>query len=205
MSLRLNTHQTYTLSLTQTSSTNSHYLLTHLLTYILATDSHHRYTRPVKMQFSPHQEGLAKVVRNNLENQQDWKQVTSHAEPSQPRPLLSGQPPRRMYIHPDEQIDIIKAEKALGEAVPQEPDYEWVLPIHISEKPSLRAFAAVFDALDALPPAARLAEAEGDAAPDWRKWRGSWRGKRVLLATVHDDSTVVYYMMHDGIVKPRQN
>lgn len=157
------------------------------------------------MQFPPHLEGLAKVVRNNLENQQDWKHVTSHAEPSQPRPLLSGLPPRRMYIHPDEQIDIIKAEKALGETVPQEPDYEWVLPIHISEKPTLRAFAAVFDALDALPPATRLAEAEGDAAPDWRKWRGSWRGKRVLLATVHDDSTVVYYMMHDGIVKPRQN
>ncbi|KAG6364420.1 hypothetical protein INS49_006021 [Diaporthe citri] len=157
------------------------------------------------MQFPPHLEGLAKVVRNNLENQQDWKQVTSHAEPSQPRPLLSGLPPRRMYIHPDEQIDIIKAEKALGESVPQEPDYEWVLPVHISEKPTMRAFAAVFDALDALPPATRLAEAEGDAAPDWRKWRGSWRGKRVLLATVHDDSTVVYYMMHDGIVKPRQN
>jgi len=27
----------------------------------------------------------------------------------------------------------------------------------------------------------------------------------VLLATLHDDSTVVYYVMHDGIVKPRQN
>ncbi len=29
--------------------------------------------------------------------------------------------------------------------------------------------------------------------------------KRVLLATVGDDSTVVYYIVHDGIVKPRQN
>ncbi|KAI3399030.1 hypothetical protein diail_7830 [Diaporthe ilicicola] len=157
------------------------------------------------MHFPLHLGGLAKVVRNNLENQQDWKHVTSHAEPSQTRPLLSGLPPRRMYIHPDEQIDIIKAEKALGETVPQEPDYEWVLPIHISEKPTLAAFAAVFDSLDALPPASKLVETEGDAAPDWKKWRGSKRGKRVLLATVHDDSTVVYYMMHDGIVKPRQN
>jgi len=26
-----------------------------------------------------------------------------------------------------------------------------------------------------------------------------------LLATLTDDSTVVYYIMHDGIVKPRQN
>jgi tRNA-splicing endonuclease subunit Sen15, fungi type len=164
------------------------------------------------MQFPPHLEGLAKVVRNNLEHQQDWKHVTSHSEPSQPRPLLSGLPPRRMYVHPDEQIDIIKAEKAMGTTVPhQKPDYEWVMPIHISEKPTLRAFSAIFDALDALPPATNLAEAEaeagagGETVPDWRKWRGAWRGKRVLLAIVHDDSTVVYYMMHDGIVKPRQN
>ena len=33
-----------------------------------------------------------------------------------------------------------------------------------------------------------------------------WRTtKRVLLATVDNDSTVVYYIIHDGIVKPRQN
>lgn len=37
------------------------------------------------------------------------------------------------------------------------------------------------------------------------QWRGEKRQKRVLLATLHDDSTVVYYIMHDGIVKPRQN
>ena len=29
--------------------------------------------------------------------------------------------------------------------------------------------------------------------------------KRLLLATLDDDSTVVYYIVHDGIVKPRQN
>ena len=38
-----------------------------------------------------------------------------------------------------------------------------------------------------------------------KNWRGDERQKRVLLATLHDDSTVVYYIMHDGIVKPRQN
>lgn len=37
------------------------------------------------------------------------------------------------------------------------------------------------------------------------EWRGERRQKRLLLATLHDDSTVVYYIMHDGIVKPRQN
>jgi tRNA-splicing endonuclease subunit Sen15 len=37
-----------------------------------------------------------------------------------------------------------------------------------------------------------------------QRWR-SQAPKRLLLATVHEDSTVVYYIVHDGIVKPRQN
>lgn len=157
------------------------------------------------MAISAQLEGLTRIVLNNLENQQEWKHVTSHRESSQPRPLISGLPPRRMYVHPDEQIAIIKAEKALGGSIPQEPEYEWILPVHLSEKVSLETFAAVFDSIDALPPAAKATESLDDDCPEWRKWRGSKRGKRALMAVVHDDSTVVYYMMHDGIVKPRQN
>lgn len=158
------------------------------------------------MAFPPHAEGLTRVVLDNLKNQQDWTNITTHADSSLPRPLISGLPPRRMYMHPDEQVDIIKAEKALGETISQaqDPEYEWVMPIHLSEKPTLSAFAAVFDSIEALPPGGKARENEDDGA-EWKKWRGSKRGKRVLLATIHDDSTVVYYMMHDGIVKPRQN
>lgn len=29
--------------------------------------------------------------------------------------------------------------------------------------------------------------------------------KRLLMAILEDDSTVVYYIVHDGVVKPRQN
>lgn len=150
-------------------------------------------------------EGLTKTVLNNLENQHEWNHVASHQESSQPRPLISGLPPRRIYVHPDEQIAIIKAEKSLDTVIPQEPEYEWVLPVHLSEKLSLQAFAAVFDSIDALPPAAKSKESLDKDCPEWRKWRGVYRGKRALMAVVHDDSTVVYYMMHDGIVKPRQN
>ena len=39
----------------------------------------------------------------------------------------------------------------------------------------------------------------------WKLWRGPKRGKRVLLATVQHDSTVTYYWIFDGLVKPRQN
>lgn len=158
------------------------------------------------MVISSHTEALTRVVLNNLENQQDWTDIRTHAGSSNPRPLISGLPPRRMYMHPDEQVDIIKAEKALGGSIEeaQDPEYEWVLPIYLSEKLTLSTFAAVFDSIDALPPGAKDRENENDGA-EWKKWRGSKRGKRILLATIHDDSTVVYYMMHDGIVKPRQN
>lgn len=155
---------------------------------------------------SDHHEGLTKLVLNNLENQQDWTNISSHTDKSQhPRPLISGLPPRRMYVHPDEQIATIKAEKSLGETIAQEPEYEWVLPVHLSETMSIEAFAAVFDSIDALPPAAKELENLRDDCPEWRTWRGAMRGKRALMAAVHDDSTVVYYMVHDGIVKPRQN
>lgn len=31
------------------------------------------------------------------------------------------------------------------------------------------------------------------------------RPKKITIALVNDDSTVVYYFIHDGVVKPRQN
>lgn len=95
-----------------------------------------------------------------------------------------------------------------------EVEREWVLPTHLREKWSLRRFAAVFDAVgdvpEALEESALDAEVEqengekGQESGDGvaKKRRGE---KRVLLAAVNDDSTIVYYIVHDGIVKPRQN
>lgn len=81
----------------------------------------------------------------------------------------------------------------------------WVCPSHLRENWSLRRFADVFEGL----PEAVDVGKEGGA---WEEMRergvdcGKWREvKRCLLATVDDDSTVVYYVVHDGIVKPRQN
>ncbi len=85
---------------------------------------------------------------------------------------------------------------------------EWVLPTHLREKWSLRAFADVFDSIPLVPP--------GEGEEDGGKGKGKGEkgeegvgnrrgGKRVLLATVSDDSTVVYYVVHEGVVKPRQN
>ena len=53
------------------------------------------------------------------------------------------------------------------------------------------------------------AEEEEEGPSDGAPGRGSeWRKtqpKRLLMAIVDEDSTVVYYIVHDGVVKPRQN
>ncbi|KAI0180881.1 tRNA-splicing endonuclease subunit Sen15 [Hypoxylon sp. FL1284] len=135
---------------------------------------------------------LAASVLDNLRYQHDWTelQLLSHSPADNsllPRPLITGLPPRQLYLHPDDQIEMLKSHADPEDRILETPVVEWVLPIHLSEKWTLRSFANVFDSM---PP-------QASAAPD--------RVKRVLLATVHDDSTVVYYFMHDGIVKPRQN
>ncbi|KAK0646467.1 tRNA-splicing endonuclease subunit Sen15 [Cercophora newfieldiana] len=157
-----------------------------------------------------HLEALAKVVLNNLENQHDWTEAQMHTPANLPRPMIYGLPPKRLYVHPDEQIAIIKAEKNRSERIPQTPEFEWVLPTHLAEKWSPAQFAAVFDAIDAIPPGGSSEDDSDSAGPEdvdaqWKLWRGSKRGKRLLLATVQDDSTVSYYFMFDGLVKPRQN
>lgn len=155
-----------------------------------------------------HITALANVVLNNVQYQHDWTQVQTHSQPNLPRPLIYGLPPKRLYVHPDEQVDIIRAEKERGEPIAQEPELEWVLPLHLSEKWTPGQFAAVFDAINAIPPGGAADQdlpGFDDAASQWKLWRGPKRGKRILLATVQDDSTVTYYWIHDGLVKPRQN
>jgi len=87
---------------------------------------------------------------------------------------------------------------------------EWVIPSHLRERWSLRRFGEVFDGVGAVPGAGegesiwRDDEDDGAVIEAENKWRLA-NPKRALLATLDDDSTVVYYIVHDGIVKPRQN
>ncbi|CAK7264526.1 hypothetical protein SEPCBS57363_001117 [Sporothrix epigloea] len=154
---------------------------------------------------------LVSVVYNNLVNQQDWTQMRIHGVGDNPCPrmLLSGLPPRRLYIHPDEQIEVLRAERALGngQRIAQPPEREWIMPMHLVETPTVSLLAAVFDSISAVPPSDETEECDDDdsTAEEWKAWRSSRRDKRLLLAVVQDDSSVTYYFMHDGIVKPRQN
>lgn len=157
---------------------------------------------------------LASQVLHNLQYQHDWTSLRIHTHcPSDPalllpRPLLSGLPPHRVYVHPDEQVELLTLGIREQDVAVER---EWVLPAHLKEKWSLRRFAEVFDAVGKVPPDREDQDGgtetgEGVTGVEGKGGVGSRRGgKRVLLATVSDDSTVVYYIVHEGIVKPRQN
>jgi tRNA-splicing endonuclease subunit Sen15 len=142
---------------------------------------------------------LTGQVLHNLEYQHRWTNLELHKTSSingtpLPRPLISGLPPKRIYINPDEQIDILRREvqnESKEASRELDPEYEWVLPTHINEEWSLKQLAEIFCVIEHIP---------GQSTPT--KWRQT---KRVLMGIIQNDSTIVYYFSHDGIVKPRQN
>ena len=166
----------------------------------------------------PQYQYLAIQTLHNLQYQHDWTSLRIHthsrsssdASPKLlPRPLISGVPPHRIYVHPDEQIDMLKAGMKESDA---QLEREWVLPCHLREKWSLRKMGQVFDAVGVVPPGLEEErEEDGKKGLEGKSGRGGngikkrRGGKRILLGIVGDDSTIVYYIVHDGIVKPRQN
>ncbi|KAJ4369809.1 hypothetical protein N0V83_005573 [Neocucurbitaria cava] len=160
----------------------------------------------------PDEQSLARQILHNLQYQHYWTELQVHTqspvtkEPL-PRPLVSGLPPQRLYVHPDEQVELLKradSRRKAGESstldVKAQPEREWILPTRLNEKWTLHRLADVFDAITMVPPASAAPATEQDSKAN--PWRTT---KRVLLGTVDSDSTVVYYIVHDGVVKPRQN
>ncbi|KAF4944227.1 hypothetical protein FGADI_12828 [Fusarium gaditjirri] len=125
---------------------------------------------------------VTSTVVYNLQYQHDWVSLKVHETTAQ-RPLIRGLPPKRLYTHPDDQIAALEREGATGEPLDQTPELEWVLAVHPEEKWCIKRFSEIFDSIE----------------------RNGPREKRLVLAIVHNDSTVVYYLMHEGMAKPRQN
>jgi len=72
-----------------------------------------------------------------------------------------------------------------------------VLPVSLREKWSLRKWAEVFDALP---------EMDGDEGGDGNGEKDKEQeGKKLTMGVASDDSTVVYYVVGEGIIKPKQN
>ncbi|KAK6515396.1 hypothetical protein TWF506_007732 [Arthrobotrys conoides] len=142
---------------------------------------------------------LRSVVLSNLQHQHYWTDIklldtqldideNTQNDPL-PRPMIYGRPPEQLY-NPEPASST--NEGSSSERPPA--DKEYVLPVHLTEKLSLRTWASVFDNLPTPPEGGKEGGEGGDA-----------NRKRIVVAVVSGDSTVVYYIMHDGIVKPRQN
>lgn len=146
--------------------------------------------------------------------------------------LVSGLPPRHSYIHPDLQNHLVKHSIA-DTAIPVQR--EFVLPLSLGEKWTLAQFCAVFDQLPerdlivvrgsgpdgrraGMGSASASASASASSAVGTANGAGAVRlgayehrdQKRVLLGMrakegAGGDGTVVYYIMQEGEVKPRQN
>ncbi|OXV10119.1 hypothetical protein Egran_02119 [Elaphomyces granulatus] len=137
-------------------------------------------------------------------------------------PLISGIPPHRIYTHPDEQLYMLESGLRDEDILPERV---FVLPTAQDQSWSLQKMAAVFDYLpdteerpslsggddevngSTKAVAAHLAEYYKQT--DKARATKEWGGKRILLAMANrgmgGDGTIVYYIIQEGIVKPRQN
>lgn len=160
---------------------------------------------------------LATEVAHNLRYQHDWSDLRIHQTcqgSPLPTPMISGLPPQRLYIHPDEQVELLQEQKKAGRVgLPEtSTQREWVLPTHLRDRWSLHRFSDVFDAVTVVPDTSEGVlvpfsySKDGNTALSDEDRMNPWRTtKRLALAVLDDDSTVVFYIVHDGIVKPRQN
>lgn len=183
---------------------------------------------------SPH-ESLALEVLHNLQHQHRWTDLKIYTVSSPATPtnsptrsrrskspssvsifLISGLPPRHLYIHPDLQKEMLQRNLEVDDLTVQP---EWVLPASAGEKWSPKKFAWMFDGMPEretikLPVSQQTSDADeareshqgttDDGAFEWKD------AKRVLLGILaHNgmggDGTITYYIMQEGEVKPRQN
>ncbi|OQD75024.1 hypothetical protein PENDEC_c008G02604 [Penicillium decumbens] len=173
-------------------------------------------------------------IMHNLQHQHLWTSLQIHdistpsdTETSTKSPitslpdntaptLISGIPPHRVYTHPDEQLYML--EQGLRDD-DLKPERIFVIPTAQGQSWSLRRMAAVFDALaEVQPDETSTGEKDTGKAEQLAKYyerrkkaheTKEWGGKRVLLAMVDKgmggEGTVVYYVVQEGEVKPRQN
>lgn len=181
-------------------------------------------------------EFLALEVLHNLQHQHRWTDLKLYTISSPTTPttsptrsrrsrspssetifLISGLPPRTMYVHPDLQKELLRRDLDVEDLAVQR---EWVLPASTGEKWTLKRFAWVFDGLSErelvkVPPKEQPRITGNDGAATTRQPTSGdefeWKdAKRVVLGMVaHNgmggDGTVAYYIMQEGEVKPRQN
>ncbi|KAI1939039.1 hypothetical protein LOZ66_003116 [Ophidiomyces ophidiicola] len=161
---------------------------------------------------------LSVQILHNLQHQHLWTSLRIHdpcsLSPRQHAPLISGFPPQTVYTHPDEQAYLLE-HRISPDSVPVER--EWVIPTAQGQSWTLKKLSGLFDSL----PEKKEDLPEEDISAEGkprdmkleefirRKKEEPWVGKRALLAMVNrnmgGDGTVVYYVVLEGAIKPRQN
>jgi tRNA-splicing endonuclease subunit Sen15, fungi type len=173
-------------------------------------------------------------ILHNLQHQHLWTSLQIHdistnpdipesTVSDAPQTLISGIPPHRVYTHPDEQLYML--EKGIQED-DLRPERLFVIPTAQGQPWSLRRLAAAFDSLAVLE--ASMSESEGALSAsetvepektkkldeyyerkEKAKLTKEWGTRRALLAMTNrgmgGEGTVVYYVVQEGEVKPRQN
>ncbi|KAJ5246126.1 hypothetical protein N7468_001109 [Penicillium chermesinum] len=134
------------------------------------------------------------------------------------RSLISGLPPHRVYTHPDEQLYMLQNGIREDEL---RPERLFVLPTSQGITFSLRLYSMLWgDNLetvveDGVITGPVVGEGKEKKLDEYYKKKveclasKEWGSKRILLAMVNrgpgGDGTVVYYVIQEGEVKPRQN
>ncbi|KAF5095849.1 hypothetical protein D0Z00_002989 [Geotrichum galactomycetum] len=133
---------------------------------------------------------LAQIVQHNLTHHHLWtglrlETLTLPSDPNSPREytVCTGVP--REQLHPDDP-------PVVPEDAPR--SREWVLPVKTDEKWSIREWAEIFAAIKAV-----------DDGTSNNGGSSSSNLSRVIMASVTNDGTVVYYFVNKGITKPRKN
>lgn len=137
---------------------------------------------------------MAVAVIHNLREQHGWlnlKLVPTNSHKIT-RPLVLGLPPQLLYIHPDDQKKAI-SDGSIFNGPPIHPTYECIFCMHAAEFISAETFIDIFDV-----------RAESTSHLSEYKTQCS-HSERLMLAVVHPDSSIAYYIIHQGLVKPRQN
>ncbi|KAJ5106548.1 hypothetical protein N7456_003223 [Penicillium angulare] len=165
-------------------------------------------------------------ILHNLQQQHLWTNMQLHhisaPETSPETPavpvLISGVPPHRVYTHPDEQLYML--EKGIRED-DLRPERLFVIPTAQNQSWSLRRMASAFDAMSGIEfveDKESLPEVDVEMTKKLDQYyekreeaiaTKEWGSTRMLLAMVDKnmggDGTVVYYVVQEGEVKPRQN
>ena len=109
--------------------------------------------------------------------------------------LLSGHPPKAIYIHPNYQAHLLLQEVAVESL---QSEIEYVFPLTLGQSLTLRLLQSAFDSIPAREP---IVGENGFKHQDAKRLLLAMRGRQ----GVGGDGTVNYYVVQEGEVKPRQN